>query len=117
MEDLRFSDMMKMQYELWEKHKDEWNPLEPQYARNSMLWIIEELGEAIAVIKKKGDSEIMNNPDVRKHYVEELSDVLMFFNDMLLSYNITPDELSQAYIDKHNCNMNRDFKSENDRFI
>lgn len=33
MEDLRFSDMMKMQYELWEKHKDEWTPLEPQFAR------------------------------------------------------------------------------------
>lgn len=112
MTDLKISEMMKMQYALWEKNKDKWSPLEPKYARNSMLWIVEELGEAIAIIKKKGDEEIMNNPEVRKHYVEELSDVLMYFNDMLVSYGITADEISTAYIDKHNKNMNRDYETE-----
>lgn len=112
MTDLKISEMMKMQCNLWEKNKDKWSPLEPQYARNSMLWIVEELGEAIAIIKKKGDEEIMNNPEVRKHYVEELSDVLMYFNDMLVSYGITADEISTAYIDKHNKNMNRDYETE-----
>lgn len=112
MADLKISEMMKMQYNLWEKNKDNWSPLEPKYATNSMLWIVEELGEAIAIIKKKGDEEIMNNPEVRKHYVEELSDVLMYFNDMLVSYNITAEEISRAYIDKHNKNMNRDYETE-----
>lgn len=115
--DLKFSDMMKMQLALYEKHKDEWSPLEPQYARNSILWMIEELGEAIAIIKKKGDLEIINNPDVRNHYIEELSDVLMYFNDMLLRYKITPDEISQAYIEKHDSNMKRNYKKEYDKIV
>jgi|SRR5690554_582091 NTP pyrophosphatase (non-canonical NTP hydrolase) len=116
MEDIRFSDMMKMQLALHEKHQH-WEPLVPKNARNMILWMIDELGEAIAIIKKRGDSEIMDNPETRNHFVEELSDVLMYFNDMLLSYNITPDEISQAYIQKHKKNMKRDYIEESNNLF
>ena len=112
MSDLRISDMMKMQKELWELHKDSWSPLEAKYGRNSILWLIEEVGECIVVIKKQGDDAIMNDRSVRLSFIEELSDVLMYYTDTLLRYGITEEEISQAYINKHNRNMKRDYERE-----
>ncbi len=104
-----FEEMMKMQMELWEEHKDKWSPIEAKYGRNFLLWMVEEMGEAISIIKKKGDDAIMNDFNVRKDFLEEMSDVLMYYNDTLLRYKITPSEISSAYIEKHNKNMKRDF--------
>ena len=36
--------LMRMQRELYEKHRDTWDPLQPEYARNSLLWLVEEVG-------------------------------------------------------------------------
>jgi len=66
-----------------------------------------EVGEAADIIKKMGDSQIVNNETVRNHFIEEMCDVLMYFNDVLLCYSITPDELKQAYMEKHRKNMER----------
>lgn len=112
MPDLKISEMLEMQKELFEPHKDKWYPLEPEYARNFILFMVEELGEAIAVIKKKGDFAIMEKPAVRNAFCEEMSDVLMYFNDTLLRYGITADEISEAYIRKHEKNMGRDYSAE-----
>lgn len=110
--DIKISDMMKMQMELWELNKDNWSPMEAKYGRNFLLWMIEEMGEVISIIKKKGDKEIMENKDVRKDFVEEMSDVLMYYNETLLRYNISADEISKAYIEKHNKNMKRNYKED-----
>lgn len=110
--DLKISDMMEMQQELWEVNKDKWLPIEAKYGRNYILWLIEELGETIAIIKKKGDNAIMKNENVRVAFLEELSDVLMYYIEILRRYNITPCELSRAFIDKHNRNMKRNYLSE-----
>jgi NTP pyrophosphatase (non-canonical NTP hydrolase) len=112
MNDIKISDMLNMQKALYELHKDTWAPLEAQYGRNSILWMMEEIGECIAIIKKKGDSAIMEDENVRKAFCEELSDVLMYFNDTLLRYGITADEISSAYIDKHEKNMGRNYVKE-----
>lgn len=112
MQDLSISDMMAMQRELWEVHKDSWSPMEPQYARDSLLFMIEEIGECIAIMKKKGDAAIAEDPQVRQHFVEEMCDVLMYFTDTLLRYGITPKEVSQAYRHKHCRNMGRDYEKE-----
>lgn len=109
---INISEMMEMQKELWEIHKDKWSPMDAKYGRNFLLWMIEEMGEAISIIKKKGDNAIMNNDEVRKAFVEEMSDVLMYYNDTLLRYGITPDEISSAYIQKHNKNMGRNYQEE-----
>lgn len=45
--------------------------------------------------------------DVREHFIEEMCDTLMYFNDVMLCYGITPEELKKVYLDKHKKNMNR----------
>ena len=96
--DIKISEMMGMQKELWEANKENWSPMEAKYGRNFLLWMIEEMGEAISIIKKKGDNAIMTNEEVRRAFVEELSDVLMYYNETLLRYGITANEISTAYI-------------------
>lgn len=111
-QDIKISDMMDMQMELWEANRDKWSPMEAKYGRNFLLWMMQEMGEVISIIKKKGDNAIMKNEEVRKAFVEEMSDVLMYYNDTLLRYGITSDEISAAYINKHNKNMKRDYQGE-----
>ncbi len=74
--------------------------------------MMEEVGECIAILKKKGGDAVVNDPAVRAHFLEEASDVLMYFTDMLLHYHVTPEELSRAYVEKHRRNMGRDFSEE-----
>lgn len=117
MADLRISDMLQMQRALWEKYKEKWPPLAPEYARNSILWMIEELGEVIAIIKKRGEADIISDEDLRKAFTTELADVLMYFNDVLLRYQVTPEEISEAYAKKHAANMGRDFEQEHRNYL
>lgn len=112
MMDIKISDMMQMQMTLWEQHKDKWSPMEAEYGRDFILWMMEEIGESIAIIKKKGNTAIMQDQIVRSSFVEEMSDVLMFYMDVLLRYGVTAEEISNAYIKKHNKNINRDFEGE-----
>ena len=107
MADFGFMEMQKIQRELQEKYKDKWEAICPENAKNKLLWLMIELGEAADIIKKDGDSAIMKKDDIRKHFVEEMSDILMYFNDILLCYDISIDELKQIYLDKHRKNMNR----------
>ena len=112
MKDLKLSEMMAMQTALWALNSGSWAPMEPKYARDSMLWMIEEIGEAASIIKKKGDAAIVGDRNVRHAFVEEMSDVLMYYFDVLLRYGITAVELSDAYCQKHDRNMGRDYVDE-----
>lgn len=38
--------------------------------------------------------------------------MLMYYFDTLLRYHITPQEISEAYLQKHLRNMGRDFEAE-----
>jgi len=117
MGDLRMSEMLAMQRALWEKNKEKWSPLEPAFARNSLLWMMEELGEVIAIIKKRGEADIMGDGVLRNEFVTELADVLMYYNNILLRYSISPSEISEAYRTKHEKNMGRDFGQEHKNFL
>ena len=75
--------------------------------QNKILWMIGEIGEAIDVVKKNGWEEATQNPEHRKDLVEELADVLMYYNDVLLCYGITAEELKKAYTEKFQRNMTR----------
>lgn len=112
MDDLSFSAMMAMQQELSEAHRDEWTPLIPEHGRRQLLWLFEELGEVISILKKKGDAAITEDPAVRSHFLEEWSDVLMYLTDTLLCYGVTPAEIAGAYVSKHERNMKRDYTGE-----
>jgi NTP pyrophosphatase (non-canonical NTP hydrolase) len=110
--DLKISKLMQMQKDLWEVHKDSWSPLTKEYARNSMLWLVEEFGEAIAIVKKKGEDQIMNNPQVREHFIEEMNDVLMYFMDTLIRFGVSPQELSESFVKKNQYNIERTYNRE-----
>lgn len=112
MPDLKISEMLLMQKKLFEPHKDKWPPMKPEAGRNFLLFMVEEMGEAIAIIKKKGDASIMDNPSVRSAFCEEMADVLMYYNDTLLRYGISAEEISEAYIRKHEKNLGRDYSGE-----
>lgn len=116
MEDINFTEMLQMQRKLWEKHQDTWSPLEPKAARNSLLWMVGEIGEVIDIIKKCDETRVMEDEDIKAALTEELCDVLMYFNDVLLRYDISPGDLANAYVDKHYRNMNRSFDLEVEAF-
>ena len=110
--DGKISEFLKMQHDLavekgWIENRT------PEHAPLSILWSIDELGEAIAIIKKKGGEGIMNNESVRAHFVEEVADTFMYLFDMMESYGITADEFTGAYVRKYEKNLGRNWH-END---
>ena len=115
--DLRISDLLGMQAELQEKYKGIWEPVEPERARLQLLWLVEELGEVVSVVKKRKVEGIMEDPAVRSHFLEEMSDVLMYFTDVLLCLGVTAEEFSAAYEAKHQRNMRRDFVGEHQHYL
>lgn len=110
--DLSISQLMQLQKDLFVAHGCKWSPMEPKYGGDFILYMIEEIGEVIAIWKKKGNEAIMDDPAVRNAFLEEMSDVLMFYTDVLLRYHVTAEEISQAYQRKHDRNMNRNFRKQ-----
>ena len=104
---LDFDTMQQIQRQLQEKYKHKWTPLGPEIGRDKLLWMMIEAGEMADIIKKQGDSAIMEDPAVRTHFIEEMCDTLMYFNDVMLCYDITPEELQEVYLKKHEKNMKR----------
>lgn len=107
MENFGFQEMQEIQKQLQEKYKDKWTPLGPDTAKQTLLWLMIELGEVADIIKKDGSSKIMEDKEVRTHFIEELCDVMMYFNDAMLCYDISPEELREVYLAKHKRNMER----------
>ena len=104
---LDFEGMQAIQRELQERYKDKWENVDPAHGRNKLLWMLAEAGEAIQIIKKKGDDRIVSDPQVRRDFIEELCDVMMFLNDVCLCYDIKPEEIETIYRAKHERNMKR----------
>ena len=105
MSDFSINQMQEMQRNLQNMYKDKWEPINQETGKNKMLWMIGEIGEVIDIVKKHGDINASTDIELRKDLVEELADVLMYDNDILLCYNITEDELKQAYCEKFQKNM------------
>ena len=117
MPDLKISELIEMQNALQSRMKDKWLRISPQNGHFSLLWMYEEMGEIVAIIKKRGDDAIMKDDTVRAAFVEELSDALMYFVDLMSSYSVSAEELSQAFVMKHEKNMNRDFVTEHKKYL
>ena len=107
MAEFTINEMLKMQRRLQERYRGIWETIEPENGKNKLLWMIGEVGEVIDIIKKNGGTEACTDPELRKALVEEMADVLMFYNDAMLCYGITSDELKKAYEDKFERNMDR----------
>lgn len=69
--------------------------------------MIGEIGEVIDIIKKNGSENTVSDDTLWEQLIEELADVLMYYNDVLLCYGITADELKQSYTNKFRRNMTR----------
>ena len=80
--DFGINEMLEMQRQLQDKYKDKWEAITPEAGKHKLLWMIGEIGE-------------------------ELADVLMYFNDVLLCYGISAEELKQSYTEKFERNMKR----------
>ena len=97
-----------MQKRLHDKYKDRWEKLSPEAGKHKLLWMIGEIGEVIDIVKKhRRDIEASHDTEIRKDLVEEMADVLMYYNDVMLCYGISADELKQAYTAKFEKNLTR----------
>ena len=106
MADFTINEMQEMQRALQEKYKDRWEPISPETGQNKLLWMIGEVGEVIDIIKN-GGPQASADAALRKDLVEELADVLMYYNDVLLCYGISAAELKEAYTAKFKRNLKR----------
>lgn len=107
MADFSINQMQEMQKALQDKYKHNWEPICPEIGQNKLLWMIGEVGEVIDIVKKHGGDRAATDEKLRNDLIEELADVLMYYNDVLLCYGITADELKQAYTEKFERNMTR----------
>ena len=102
-----FEEMRAIQEELQAHYENIWGGLNPKKGRDSLLWGIIEAGEMADIIKKEGDEAIMDDEATRHHFIEEFCDTMMYLNDLLLCYSITPEEVERVYLEKHKRNMKR----------
>ena len=65
------------------------------------------MGEVIDIVKKHGGEKACTDPELRARLIEEMADVLMYYNDVLNCYGISAEELKAAYIEKFQRNMSR----------
>ena len=107
MKDFSINEMQEMQSLLQDKYKDKWEPICPEVGENKLLWMLGEIGEVIDIIKKNGGNKAADDVSMRKELAEELADVLMYYNDVLLCYGISAEELKEVYSEKFKRNMNR----------
>lgn len=107
MSNFNINEMQEMQKALQEKYKNIWKPIGPDRGQDQLLWMVGEIGEVIDIVKKNGGEKACQDPTLREHLIEEMADVLMYYNDILLCYGITEEELKTAYVNKYEKNMNR----------
>lgn len=107
MTDFTIAEMQKMQRTLQEKYRHKWEPIGPETGQNKLLWMLGEIGEVIDIVKKNGGTAACTDLSLRAELVEELADVLMYYNDILLCYGITAGELKESYTRKFEKNMGR----------
>ena len=107
MPDFSINEMLDMQKRLQDQYKDKWEQISPEAGKHKLLWMIGEIGEVIDIVKKHGDIEAANDVELRKDLVEEMADVLMYYNDVMLCFGISADELKQAYTAKFEKNITR----------
>ena len=107
MADFGINEMQEMQKKLQDNYNGKWEPINTKIGKNKLLWMVGEIGEVIDIVKKHGDTKAISDPQLRKDLIEEMADVLMYYNDVMLCYGISADELRQAYTAKFERNMTR----------
>ena len=107
MEDFTINEMQDMQRKLQDKYIEKWESIGQETGKNKLLWMIGEIGEVIDIVKKNGGTKACSDAKLRNDLVEEMADVLMYYNDVMLCYGISAEELKQSYLEKYKKNMGR----------
>ena len=107
MDDFGIGEMLDMQKALQERYKGQWETISPETGKNKLLWMVGEIGEVSDILKKHGAEAACQDLVLRASLVEELADVLMYYNDVLLCFGISPEELKRSYTGKFEKNMRR----------
>lgn len=107
MADLSVNEMLEMQCKLQDKYKAVWEPINRETGLNKWLWMIGETGEVIDILKKNGVNDACDDPKLRHDLIEEMADVLMYFHDTMLCFDISAEELQEIYTAKFERNLNR----------
>ena len=107
MNNFTVNEMLLMQQKLQKQYEDKWEEICPEAGKHKLLWMVGEIGEVIDLVKKNSAPKLLDDKEVRSRLVEEMADVLMYYNDVLLCYGISEDELKEAYIAKFEKNMRR----------
>ncbi|WDV46879.1 MazG nucleotide pyrophosphohydrolase domain-containing protein [Clostridiaceae bacterium M8S5] len=113
---MNIEEMLNLSKLLWESNKERWSPMEPEYSKDFLLYMVEELGEVIAIIKKKGINSIMENEEIRERFIEEMGDVMMYYMDVLNRFKVTSEEFTKVYKDKYDKNLIRNYKEEYEKY-
>ncbi len=106
-ENISIERMLEIKRELNEKFGKDWIKLSPENGHYSVLWTIGEIGEMIDIIKKQGYKNIMENGEIRKEFIKELVDVMSYLTSVMVCYDISSEEFSKVYEEKHEYNMKR----------
>ena len=104
---LSIREMLARQAELQEKYREKWGGLAPAVSIEQMLWAYGELAEAADLLKKQGVNAVNAQPALRRHFMEEIGDAIMYLMDTLLCFDMTPEEFSQIYREKCAKNLGR----------
>lgn len=108
MSTLSLFEMHEYQRRLQAKYAVKWGePIGPNVAVRKLCWAYGELAEAGDIMKKLGDRQIMDDPQVRRDFTEEIGDVMMYLFDVLLCVDISIKAFSDIYRAKCGRNMNR----------
>ena len=79
----------------------------------NMTVLTEEVGELARIIARRYGDQSWKAEDPRgedngkQALGEEMADVLMYYNDVLLCYGISAEELKETYTEKFHTNMKR----------
>ncbi len=99
--------MMEIQEELFAKYGERWIRKTPENGHYSLLWAMGEMGEIADIIKKQGHNKIMQDKETREDFIKEIVDVMMYMTDLMNCFDISAEEFSKFYEEKHSYNMNR----------
>ena len=107
MNDFGINEMLDMQRTLQDRYRTIWDPICPEQGKDKLLWMVGEIGEVVDIVKKHGGENACRDAALRERLVEELADVLMYYNDVLLCYGVSAEELKRSYTGKFQRNMRR----------
>ncbi len=106
-QDISIKQMLEMKRALNDKYGKDWIKLSPENGHYSVLWAIGEVGEMIDIIKKQGHKSIMENADIRKEFIQELTDVMSYLTSVMICYDISAEEFSKNFEEKYAYNIKR----------